>query len=74
MTLTEALKQSRYVRRKAWIWSRYWSYTKIKEWNPNWRPHVWIGDSNEPRGNSLSDEISFEDAIAEDWEALEDTP
>lgn len=75
MTLTEALQKSPYVRRQAWIWSRYWGYDPNgKEWNPGGHPHVWWGDSNNPRTNHLNDMIPFEDAIAEDWEAIEDAP
>lgn len=75
MTLTEALKQSKLVRRKAWIWSRYWRYEPdVKVYHPEGRPCVWWGDSNAPRTNHLDNRVSFEDAIADDWEALELTP
>lgn len=67
MTLTEALSQSIYVRRKAWPWHKCMNDI---ERDPK---RVWaIRDY--PRLNGWEDTLSWEDAIATDWEALENTP
>jgi hypothetical protein len=68
MTLTEALQKSPYVRRRMWPWSYYFYYDGTLQ------GQVWVGDSNNPRSNHLSHDIHFDNAIATDWEALEDIP
>lgn len=67
MTLTEALKQSDYVRRKAWPWWKCLN-NEAKEATRVWalleRPFL----------NGFLFRLAWEDAIADDWEALEQVP
>lgn len=67
MTLTEALKQGDLVRRKSWPW---WKCYNNIEHSPD---QIWI-ILERPAYNGWRDVISWRDAIAEDWEVIEETP
>jgi hypothetical protein len=65
MTLTEALKEGPLVRRESW--PKYYNnlaHDKTKIWVVLERPAL----------NRWETKIPYEDAIADDWVVIEDTP
>lgn len=67
ITLTEALKRGDLVRRKSWPW---WKCLNNEAHDTK---RIWVVTDN-PRKNGWCSDLSYEAAIANDWEVVTEIP